>query len=61
MKNLEGRLRAGMTANGLDEPTQATIIQNISSFALYGFPEMRVPFIPSNVFRRRLKPKRSIR
>ncbi|MDE1161184.1 MAG: error-prone DNA polymerase [Acidobacteriaceae bacterium] len=39
MKNLEGRLRSGMTANGLDEATQETIIQNISSFALYGFPE----------------------
>jgi error-prone DNA polymerase len=39
MKNLEGRLRAGMTANGLDTETQETIIQNISSFALYGFPE----------------------
>jgi error-prone DNA polymerase len=39
MKNLEGRLRAGMTANGLNVATQETIIQNISSFALYGFPE----------------------
>jgi error-prone DNA polymerase len=39
MKNLEGNLRAGMTANGIDSATQATIIQNISSFALYGFPE----------------------
>jgi error-prone DNA polymerase len=39
MKNLEGKLRAGMTANGLDVATQETIIQNISSFALYGFPE----------------------
>lgn len=39
MKNLEGRLRTGMTANGLDGATQETIIQNISSFALYGFPE----------------------
>ena len=39
MKNLEGKLRAGMTANGLDAKTQATIIENISSFALYGFPE----------------------
>jgi error-prone DNA polymerase len=39
MKNLEGRLRAGMTANGLDAKTQDTIIENISSFALYGFPE----------------------
>jgi error-prone DNA polymerase len=39
MKNLEGRLRSGMTANGLDTKTQEDIIQNISSFALYGFPE----------------------
>ena len=39
MKNLEGRLRAGMAANELDIETQETIIQNISSFALYGFPE----------------------
>jgi error-prone DNA polymerase len=39
MKNLEGKLRAGMTANGIDAPTQENIVQNISSFALYGFPE----------------------
>jgi error-prone DNA polymerase len=39
MKNLEGRLRAGMTTNGIDEDTQQRIIDNISSFALYGFPE----------------------
>jgi error-prone DNA polymerase len=39
MKNLEGKLREGMTANGLDAATQEMIIQNISSFALYGFPE----------------------
>ena len=39
MKNLEGKLRAGMTANGLSLATQDTIVQNISSFALYGFPE----------------------
>ena len=39
MKNLEGKLRAGMTANGMDQATQDTIVQNISSFALYGFPE----------------------
>jgi error-prone DNA polymerase len=39
MKNLEGKLRAGMTANGIDLKTQGTIVQNISSFALYGFPE----------------------
>jgi error-prone DNA polymerase len=39
MKNLEGKLRVGMTANGIDEKVQAEIVQNISSFALYGFPE----------------------
>ena len=39
MKNLEGRLRAGMTANSIDEETQQRIVDNISSFALYGFPE----------------------
>jgi error-prone DNA polymerase len=39
MKNLEGRLRSGMTANGIDTKTQEDIIQHISSFALYGFPE----------------------
>ncbi|MGA9243350.1 MAG: error-prone DNA polymerase [Silvibacterium sp.] len=39
MKNLEGKLQAGMTANGIDAAIQENIIQNISSFALYGFPE----------------------
>ena len=39
MKNLEGKLREGMTANGIDPATQDNIVQNISSFALYGFPE----------------------
>jgi len=39
MKNLESKLRAGMTANGIDTRTQDQIVQNISSFALYGFPE----------------------
>jgi error-prone DNA polymerase len=39
MKNLEGKLRTGMTANEIDPTTQETIVQNISSFALYGFPE----------------------
>jgi error-prone DNA polymerase len=39
MKNLEGKLRAGMTSNGIDVKTQEEIIQQISSFALYGFPE----------------------
>ncbi len=39
MKNLEGKLREGMTANGMAPATQEEIIQQISSFALYGFPE----------------------
>jgi len=39
MNNLGDRLRAGMTANGIDSATQETIVQNIASFALYGFPE----------------------
>jgi error-prone DNA polymerase len=39
MEQLEGKLRSGMTANGLDQATQENIIQNITSFALYGFPE----------------------
>ena len=39
MKNLEGKLRAGMTVNGISPTVQANIIENISSFALYGFPE----------------------
>jgi error-prone DNA polymerase len=39
MKNLEGKLRTGMVANGIDVKMQETIIENISSFALYGFPE----------------------
>jgi error-prone DNA polymerase len=39
MKDLEGKLRSGMTANCIDTATQESIIQSISSFALYGFPE----------------------
>ena len=39
MKDLEGRLRAGMTRNGIDAAAQDNIVQGISSFAMYGFPE----------------------
>jgi error-prone DNA polymerase len=39
MKDLEVKLRRGMTANGLAPATQDEIVQAISSFALYGFPE----------------------
>ncbi|MGB9148008.1 MAG: error-prone DNA polymerase, partial [Acidobacteriaceae bacterium] len=39
MKDLEGKLRRGMTENGIAAATQDEIVQAISSFALYGFPE----------------------
>jgi error-prone DNA polymerase len=39
MKDLEGRLRAGMARNGIGAQAQDNIVQAISSFALYGFPE----------------------
>jgi error-prone DNA polymerase len=39
MKDLDGKLRRGMTANGIAPTVQDEIIQSISSFALYGFPE----------------------
>jgi error-prone DNA polymerase len=39
MKDLEGRLRDGMTRNGIGSEAQDNIVQGISSFAMYGFPE----------------------
>jgi error-prone DNA polymerase len=39
MKDLEGRLRDGMTRNGIGRDAQDSIVQGISSFAMYGFPE----------------------
>ncbi|MFL5310947.1 MAG: error-prone DNA polymerase, partial [Myxococcales bacterium] len=39
MKHIEERLRAGMTANGIANAAQDEIVQSITSFALYGFPE----------------------
>lgn len=39
MNKLEDKLRAGMAANGIDIATQDNIVENVSSFALYGFPE----------------------
>ena len=39
MKRIEERLRAGMTANGIAKKGQDEIVQGITSFALYGFPE----------------------
>ncbi|HEV2732752.1 MAG TPA: hypothetical protein VGV15_22195, partial [Terriglobales bacterium] len=39
MKVIEEKLRAGMTRNGICGETQEQIVQSITSFALYGFPE----------------------
>jgi error-prone DNA polymerase len=39
MRDIETRLRSGMTANGLVGETQDRIVQSITAFALYGFPE----------------------
>ncbi len=39
MKDIEGRLRAGMARNGITGVTADQIVLSISSFALYGFPE----------------------
>jgi len=39
MREIEAKLRAGMTSNRIPPPTQDQIVKFISSFALYGFPE----------------------
>ena len=39
MKEIESKLRAGMTQNGIKPEAQDSIVQFITSFALYGFPE----------------------
>jgi error-prone DNA polymerase len=39
MRDIETRLRSGMEKNGITGKAQETIIQSITSFALYGFPE----------------------
>jgi len=39
MKEIEIRLRSGMTQNGVTPKAQDDIVKFISSFALYGFPE----------------------
>ncbi len=39
MRDIEARLRAGMTQNGIAQAAQEEIILSITSFALYGFPE----------------------
>src|SRR5437660_2113532 len=39
MREIEAKLRAGMTANGISPKAQEEIILSITSFALYGFPE----------------------
>ncbi|MGH7786267.1 MAG: error-prone DNA polymerase [Candidatus Binatia bacterium] len=39
MREIETRLRSGMTAKGITGAVQDSIVQSITSFALYGFPE----------------------
>jgi error-prone DNA polymerase len=39
MADIDRKLRAGMEKNGITGATQDTIVQSITSFALYGFPE----------------------
>ena len=39
LPKIEANLREGMTRNGIDEPTQDRIVQNITAFSNYGFPE----------------------
>ena len=39
MRDVEVKLRLGMDRNGITGKTQDTIVQSITSFALYGFPE----------------------
>ena len=39
MKEIEARLRSGMTQNNISQKAQEEIILSITSFALYGFPE----------------------
>ncbi|MFZ0704594.1 MAG: error-prone DNA polymerase [Candidatus Korobacteraceae bacterium] len=39
MCDIEGKLRAGMERNGITGTAQEEILQSITSFALYGFPE----------------------
>jgi error-prone DNA polymerase len=39
MKEIESKLRAGMMQNGIKPEAQDAIVQFITSFALYGFPE----------------------
>ncbi|MBV8846244.1 MAG: error-prone DNA polymerase, partial [Bryobacterales bacterium] len=39
MRHIEAKLRSGMTANGIIGETQDRIVESITAFALYGFPE----------------------
>jgi error-prone DNA polymerase len=39
MREIEAKLRSGMTQNGISPKAQEEIILSITSFALYGFPE----------------------
>src|SRR6202020_171874 len=46
MREIEIKLRRGMTANGIVGETQDKIVLSITSFALYGFPESHAASLP---------------
>src|SRR5260370_20124740 len=50
MKRIEERLRAGMAKNGIGVKAQDEIVQGITSFALYGFPESHAAPFPFLVY-----------
>jgi error-prone DNA polymerase len=39
MREIEGKLRAGLAKNGITGETQDRIVKSITSFAMFGFPE----------------------
>ncbi len=54
MRDIETRLRAGMTRNGITGTQQDTIVQSITSFALYGFPGIARRQLRADRLRQRL-------
>src|ERR1017187_4543540 len=50
MAEIEVKLRAGMTRNGIQPKAQEDIVRSITSFALYGFPESHAASFAWRVF-----------
>jgi error-prone DNA polymerase len=46
MREVEAKLRAGMSENGITGEQQDAIVHSITSFALYGFPNRTPPALP---------------